>query len=341
MGVDDFYGGVEGGGTHSTTMIFRGNGELVATIEGPSTNHYQIGKEETSRRVEAMVREAFKQAGLEEHTNLQGLGLGLSGLEDEETANQLISVLQKLFPHLALKIIACSDTRGTLATATQTGGIVLIAGTGSNGLLLNKDGSEYRCGGWGHMMGDEGGAWWIANRACKLYFDSLDNIVHNKDISLIEKLIFEHFSIKDRFGMLYHLYENFNKSFFASLTSKLAAAANQGDEICIKLFHDAGAALGNHVKALAPNVHRPMMEGEGGLKVVCVGSVWKSWSLLKPGFIQAVAQSQSIPELSLVELAVGMATGATYLGAQAADYNLPRDYSKNVKQFFHYKKESS
>ena len=23
MGVDDFYGGVEGGGTHSTTMIFR------------------------------------------------------------------------------------------------------------------------------------------------------------------------------------------------------------------------------------------------------------------------------------------------------------------------------
>ena len=34
-----------------------------------------------------------------------GLGLGLSGLEDEETANQLISVLQNLFPHLALKII--------------------------------------------------------------------------------------------------------------------------------------------------------------------------------------------------------------------------------------------
>ena len=119
-------------------------------------------------------------------------------------------------PGLSDHYDVCSDTVGTLNTATDSGGIVLIAGTGSNALLVNPDGSIHRCGGWGHYLGDEGSAWWIAQKACKVgkgyldifimtdrccqvYFDHVDNLNNAPaDINTVQELIFSHFNIQDR-----------------------------------------------------------------------------------------------------------------------------------------------
>jgi len=341
MGVDDLYGGVEGGGTHSTAIIFSGSGKLLASAAGPSTNHYPLGMEETSRRIKDMIKTAIRSANLDENTKLAGLGLTVSGLEDPKNGELLEKTITSLYPDLTSSAVACSDTHGTLYTATEGGGIVLIAGTGSNGLLINVDGSTHRCGGWGHMMGDEGSAWWIANRAVKLYFDVLDNCAKpHADISLLENLILTHFDVKDRYGMLAPLYDDFSKTKFASLTKSLADAANQGDLNCLAMFKAAGQALARHAVALAPSVNRKMLSEEGGLKIVCVGSVWKSWHLLKEGFLDVVSQSKDLTEFSLLDLIVGSAHGAAYLGASKTGFYLPRDYSNNVKVFYHYKKPS-
>lgn len=61
-----------------------------------------------------------------------------------------------MYPNLAKEYIITSDTLGSLRTGLDNGGIVLIAGTGSNALMVGRSGKTIRCGGWGHMMGDEG-----------------------------------------------------------------------------------------------------------------------------------------------------------------------------------------
>lgn len=88
---------------------------------------------------------------------LKSLGLSLSGCEQEATNRELEEELRKAHPTLSESYVVCSDTVGSIASVSRDGGVVLISGTGSNAFLKNPDGSIFGCGGWGHILGDEGG----------------------------------------------------------------------------------------------------------------------------------------------------------------------------------------
>ncbi len=64
--------------------------------------------------------------------------------------------LSAIAPTISKQYYVYIDTVGPIATAFPSGGVVLISGTGSACEVLNPDGQTTRCGGWGHMLGDEG-----------------------------------------------------------------------------------------------------------------------------------------------------------------------------------------
>ena len=178
------FAGIEGGATRSTTVLVREDGKILSWVDGVTTNYLLVGIERCQETIKGMLDAAKVKASVDDSMNwmlspdwpgLDGLGMGLSGCEDAEANEHFVEKLLERYPQMAHSGVAVSDTIGSIYTACPDGGIVLISGTGSNSLLLNPDGSQSRCGGWGHILGDEGGSYWIALKAIKGVIDTEEN----------------------------------------------------------------------------------------------------------------------------------------------------------------------
>lgn len=339
---DLIIGGVEGGATVSTIVLYNGKGECLAKKVGSGTNFWILGKEEARKRIAELIDGVKVDAKLPEGTQIDSMCLSLSGAEFDSINEEFKEGMLKEYPNLCRQYVICSDTVAPIAVVNENGGVVLIAGTGSNALLINPDGSQVRCGGWGHIIGDEGSAYWISQKAMKVYFDDEDNLhpsPHGYSTQVVWETIRSLYQVETRFDLLKDLYKETQKSHIAKLCKELAEKAYEGDPLCCWVFEQAGRELAKYLQAVSRGAHKELLSVEGGLPVVCVGSVWKSWSLLKPGFM-AQLQEHPVPSLregSLLSIKTNAATGAAYLAAKAIGYYLPRDYSVNYTAFFHFK----
>ncbi|XP_072488402.1 N-acetyl-D-glucosamine kinase isoform X2 [Notamacropus eugenii] len=328
------FGGVEGGATHSKVVLLNEKGKIVSEAEGPSTNQWLIGLEECAKRINDMVNEAKKKAGIRVTVPLQSLGLSLSGAEQSTAVTSLTENLQILNPQLSDNYYVSTDAAGSIATATANGGVVLISGTGSNCRLVNPNGSEEGCGGWGHII-----AYWIAHKAVKIIFDSMDGLQaspHN--IDYLKKAMYNYFQVSDRMGLLNHLYRNFDKSKFAGFCRKVAEGAYEGDTLCRYIFEKAGELLARHILAVLPKMHVMLFHGPLGLPIVCVGSVWKSWELMEEAFVSTLTEGRYVQKafskFTLLKLKYSSALGGASLGAQFIGKVLPLEYNNHVDIFF-------
>ncbi|XP_015782154.1 N-acetyl-D-glucosamine kinase [Tetranychus urticae] len=318
-----YFAGIEGGASNSNITLIRGDGEIVAQIEGgPETNYLILGVEECQKRIVKLIEEAKKAAQLDEDIVLEGLGLCMTGCEEDTANREFAESMKKRYPQLSKSISVESDTIGSLLTACTNGGIVIISGTGSNCLLVNPDNKTHRCGGWGHLIGDEGSGYWIVQRAIKTIIQHETNFnICPFPIEKVRQTIYEYFNVNDSLGLIAPTYIDFVKSRFAGLCVHLAKVADEGDKCAQKLFYDAGTMLARHIVALGPKIDPALLNNQDGLTVVCVGSVFKSWKLLRQGFID---ESQTLGiALNLVRITRPSSLGATYLAARDVGFNLP------------------
>uniref|UniRef100_A0A7E4W0T1 N-acetyl-D-glucosamine kinase n=1 Tax=Panagrellus redivivus TaxID=6233 RepID=A0A7E4W0T1_PANRE len=308
------YAGVEGGATHFHVVFIDSTGQKLAEGTGEGLNLLIEGVEGASKKIADNLKDTAAKAGLS--LPVAALGLGLAGAEDEAVNAKMVEYFTTQYADVASSVHLTTDAVVAIAaTFDAGGGVVIIAGTGSSCRLLREDGEVFGCGGWGHLIGDGGSGYWIAQRAIQQVFDIDDGLVApTSDIGPLKNAILKHFKVNDKVGLLDILYgSGFSKARLASLCEPLAELA-ASDPVAAAIFYDAGHLIGRHLIAVSKNFDQGMFEN---VPVLAIGSVWKSWPLLKQGFQDALGGERRIRRVAIYEIATTpAAVGAAMLAAK-------------------------
>lgn len=158
-------------------------------------------------------------------------------------------------------------------------------------------------------------------------------------IECVWNTVKEHFNVKTKEELLEHFYTKFDKAFIASLCKKIATCANEGDKLSQLFFEESGRHLAKFLAAVISKASEELTNREGGIHILCVGSVWLSWNLIKPSFVSYLLENTKIEDMTLMRLTTTLAVGAAYMAADKLNINLKRDYSKNYNILFRFRRK--
>jgi N-acetylglucosamine kinase len=315
-----FVAGLEGGGTNTTVVAISCETGFITELSiAECANHWVTGHAAVVEVVLRLFSQLRALVGMTPDQPFLTIGFCMAGMEATSERDTFISGLLAADPHLApsdAAMVVMNDSVGSAWTADPVNGAtVVIAGTGSMGRVI-APGADLRCGGWGHMFGDEGSGYWIATQAVARVYQAMDGYAANApDCSALLKLFREEFGFAptdsahgyDANDMFVPFCRNFTKSHIAKLARHIGDLARSGDEFSRQIMTDAGAAIANIVASLLEKRARANLGPDA--PIVCVGSVWKSFDVLEGGFKASLAaRGHAMPKL--VKLVHCSAVGA-------------------------------
>jgi len=262
--------GVDGGGTKTLAVCADINGSIFGVGMSGGSNYHTVGLE---KAVDA-IKQATDKANINKSKiNVAYIGLAGAGREkDREILANAISDLD-----IADKVIVNHDAFIALAGATICKpGVIVIAGTGAMAFGINKFGKESRSNGWGNILGDEGSAYYIAQKAlisaCKAY----DN--RGMETNLLPA-IKEYFKLDDFREIIYKVYSSSPQD-IAKIAPLVSYAAESGDKVAVEILENAGYELALSAIAVIKNLGL----SDEPVLVATAGSVFNAGKILIKSF---------------------------------------------------------
>lgn len=296
--------GVDGGGTKTTAAVLDLRRSTLSTSTAGPSNPDVNGIEAAVASITDAVRGALDAAGATPG-DLAGAVLAIASADSAENQADLLAKLDLLAP--VERTLVLNDTVAAWAAGTLgQPGVAVISGTGSNTLGVAADGRTWRCGGWGHLLGDEGSGHWIGLeglRAAVTYRDG-----RAPWSALVPRLIafYDLRQVEDIDDLIYSALD---KSGVAAFATEVAAAAADGDEVATRILATAGRLLAEQTVTV---IRRVGLRGD--FPVSLVGGAFRSGPAFLDAFTAHVAAVS--PDARFVHPRMSPAAGAVLLAAR-------------------------
>jgi N-acetylmuramic acid 6-phosphate etherase len=250
--------GVEGGGTKTAWVLV----EAVTSGSDAGTEFRILdqGKLPPSN-LRLTTRRRLREVFAELPKQVDRAGIFLAGCSTEEDRRSLALICRDIWPNA--KIVTGSDRDSGLAAALDHGdGIVVNAGSGSSVTGRRSDRIE-RAGGWGHILGDTGGGYFLSIEALRLILREYD--LHRGEMQFTAKIL--HALSLNNLDELVRWAQTADKMEIAMLAPVVFEAAAGGDACVNEIVEEGARVLCGYTEAVASRLHllAPKVALMGGL----------------------------------------------------------------------------
>jgi N-acetylmuramic acid 6-phosphate etherase len=292
--------GVEGGGTKTAWVLVEAVGDtpglefrILEQGKLPSSNFRLTAPE----RLRAILAELPKQ--------IDRAGVFLAGCATEEDRRALRQICLDIWPNT--RIVTGSDRDSGLAAALDRGdGIVVNAGSGASVTGRRGDRVE-RAGGWGHILGDAGGGYFLSIQALRLILREHD--LHRARMDFTANIL--HALSLNNFDELVRWVQTADKMDIAMLAPVVFEAGAAGDPRMIEIIENGARVLCEYTEVVAERLHLLAP------KLVLMGGLFYRDSIYTHAFRRRL--KKNLPDARVATAERAPELGAAWLAAEAHD----------------------
>lgn len=248
--------GVDGGGTKTHGVLYREDGTVLAEGHFPSSNPHSNPEDAVRGALHGLIDSLLKE-GAVGLSSLGGICLGMAGCDRPADKAFIEKIVRERLGQEKPVVIVNDAIVAIVAVLKKLHGILVISGTGSICFGFNEaKGENARCGGWGHILADEGSGY-------KIGLQGLIKILHAHDgrgpaTSLTEKIL-GGLHLNNPTDLIGWTYMGGNgKTEIAALARYVHEEAKSGDAVAAQILDDQAAEL---VSIVTP-VYRRLFDGE-------------------------------------------------------------------------------